>query len=279
MDESNHKEFRVSNDGTLVAVGSADKDVCVIRVADNRRFDLPGISYDFGGHRLAVDPQPGTLFSGAYYNSGIAAYEFETGNQLWHRRDLKKPQKIAYDARQGLVYCAFEGRAAKPLNARDGWERRPIPALKGFHFSRDAGVAVFEFKDLRLENRVAEVTHILPRQSRSVLDVAFAPEAAVVSWTAGPVVSYDARTGQVLSRYPTEGTHAFSIGLASDESSVWVAEQPYKESPFHRLRLISSSGQVKQEIRCALGHSVEILPSCDKVILVDFAIVPIGALE
>ena len=78
MDTSNHKEFGVSNDGTLVAVGSRDKDVCVIQVADNHRFDLSGVSYDFGGHRLAVDPQTGRLFSGAYHNTGIAAYEVES---------------------------------------------------------------------------------------------------------------------------------------------------------------------------------------------------------
>src|SRR5262245_47240900 len=93
--------------GPLVAVGSVDSSVCVIRVADNRRYDLPGVSYDFGGNRLALDPKSGTLFSGAYYNTGVAAYEIETGNQLWRRRDLKKLQTIAHDSRDAVVYCAF----------------------------------------------------------------------------------------------------------------------------------------------------------------------------
>src|SRR5262249_49919933 len=113
MDTSNHKEFRVSNDGSFVAVGSENGDVCGIRVEDSRRYDLPGVSYSFGGRRLAFDPQSGTLFSGAYYNTGIGAYEVETGNQIWHRRDLKKLQRIAHDSRNGLVYCTFEGRASK----------------------------------------------------------------------------------------------------------------------------------------------------------------------
>jgi hypothetical protein len=278
MDTSNHKEFRVSNDGSFVAVGSVDKDVCVIRVADNRRYDLPGVSYDFGGHRLAVDPQSGTLFSGAYHNTGIAAYEIETGNRLWHRRDLKKVQEIAYDSRHAVVYCAFKGRAAKPLNARDGRERRSIRGLEGFHFSKDSSVGVFELDDVRLENRVAGATHILPRQSWGVLDVAFAAKAVVLSWVGGPVVSYNAQTGEELWRYATEGTHAFSIAPSSDETAVWVAEQPYKEPPWHRLRLISSAGQVIREIRCALGHSFEILPFCDKVIRTDVEIVAIDSL-
>jgi len=126
MDTANHKEFQPSNDGTLVAVGSADDDVCAIRVIDNHRFDLSDISYDFGGSRLAVDPNTGTLFSGAYFSTGIAAYDIETGNRLWHRRDLKKLQQIAYDPHDDLVYCAFEGRATKPLNARNGRERNAV---------------------------------------------------------------------------------------------------------------------------------------------------------
>jgi hypothetical protein len=278
MNTSNHKEFRVSYDGTFVAVGSVDKDVCVIRVADNRRFDLPGVSYDFGGHRLTVDPQSRTLFSGAYYNTGIAAYEIETGNRLWQRRDLKKLQEIGYDSRDDLVYCAFEGRAAKPLNARDGRERRPIRGLKGFHFSKDCGVVVLESAEVKLDNRAVGVSHTLPRQSWGVLDVAFAAEAVVLSWVGGPVVSYDAKTGQERWLYPTQGTHAYSIAPSTSESAVWVAEQPYEEPPWHRLRLLSDGGKVLREIRCALGHSFEVVPFCDKVIRADVAIVAIDTL-
>jgi len=40
MDTPNHKEFRASNDGTFVAVGFDDDEVCVIRIADERRFDM-----------------------------------------------------------------------------------------------------------------------------------------------------------------------------------------------------------------------------------------------
>lgn len=279
MDLSKHKEFDVSNDGTFVAVGSDDNDVCVIRISDNRRFDAPGVSYDFGGCRLAVDPQNGTLFTGAYYSTGIAAYDLETGNQLWHRRDLKKLQEIAFDARNVVVYCAFEDRASRPLNVRDGRERRAIRGLEAFHFSKNSDLAVFEFEEIKLENRAAGASHVLPRESWGIVAVAFAADAVVLSWVGGPVVSYDVKTGHERWRYSTEGTHAFSIAPAYEEASVWLAEQPYQEPPWHRLRLVTGQGEIKREIRCALGHSFEVLPFCDKVILADLAIMPIDTLD
>jgi hypothetical protein len=279
MDTSNHKEFCPSSDGTFVAVGSDDDDVCVIRIDDERRFDMADVSYDFGGNRLAIDPLSGTLFCGAYYDTGIAAYEIETGNHLWHRRDLKKLQIVAYDPRDARVYCAFENRASKTLSPQDGRERHAIRGLKDFYFSKDGQVSVLESDEVLLHDWIAGLSHVLPRQSWGIVNVAFATGAVVISWTGGPVVSYDAKTGAELWRYPTQGTHAYCVAPSTNASTVWVAEQPYEEPPWHRLRLISATGAILRDIRCALGHSFEVLPYHDKVICADLSIVAIERLS
>ena len=84
---------------------------------------------------------------------------------------------------------------------------------------------------------------------------------------------YDEATDGMWGRY-----HTFYDRPASDNASVWVAEQPgYTAQPWHRVRLLSSAGEIKQEVPCALGHSFEIVPYCDSVIRGNLLVTPIAA--
>ena len=127
LDLTRHKEFCFSRDGAYVAVGTwkmgsdTKPEVCVIRVGDGKRFDLSEVSYDFGGLRLEIDPETRTLFSGAYYVTGIAAYDFESGAVRWSRRDVKKVGVLAYDAFENVLYCLCRQRSVV-LTASHGTE-------------------------------------------------------------------------------------------------------------------------------------------------------------
>jgi hypothetical protein len=92
------------------------------------------------------------------------------------------------------------------------------------------------------------------------------------------VTAHDLASGQLLWTYKPEGTHVYAIAVASDNASVWVAEQPYDEPPWHRLRLLSPVGEVTREFRCALGHSFEIAPYSDSVVRGNLVVTPIGVL-
>jgi hypothetical protein len=283
LDLARHKEFRFSRDGAYVAVGiwqlgsKAKPEVCVIRVSDGKRFDLTEVSYDCGGRRLDIDPETCTLFSGAYHRTGIAAYDFEYGSVVWERRDLKQLGRLAYDAFEGVLYCLCERRSVL-LTASTGKERAYYRGLNDVFFAKNANFAVFAAAEVKLQNRATWTAHALPKATSSILRVAFTASAAVLSWVAGPVTAYDLEQGQLLWTYKPEGDHAYAIAPASDDASVWVAEQAYKEPPWQRLRLLSPAGEVKQEFRCALGHSFEIAPYCDSVIRGDLIVKPIRAL-
>jgi hypothetical protein len=286
LDLTRHKEFRFSRDGAYVAVGicklgdNSKSEVCVIRVSDGKRFDLEEVSYDYGGRRLDIDPESRTLFSGAYYRTGIAAYDFESGTTLWHRRDLKQLGELAYDAFEGVLYCVCERRTVL-LTAPTGKERAYHPrGLDSVFFGRNANLAVFDAAKVKLQNRATKAEHILPKATGNVLRVTFTESVAVLSWVGGPVTAHDLESGQLLWSYKPDGTHAYSLAVASDNASVWVAEQPgYPEQPWHRVRLLSPAGEIKQEVRCALGHSFEIGPYIDSVVRGNLVVTPIAALS
>ena len=285
LDLARHKEFRFSRDGAYVAVGicqlgdNAKPEVCVIRVSDGKRFDLAEVSYDYGGRRLDIDPESRTLFSGAYYRTGIAAYDFESGTTVWQRRDLKQLGELAYDAFEGVLYCVCERRTVL-LSASAGKERAYHPrGLNDVFFGRNPNLALFDAAKVKLQNRATKAEHLLPKATGNILRVAFTASAAVLSWVAGPVTAHNLESGQLLWSYKPDGTHAYSLAVASDNASVWVAEQPgYKEQPWHRVRLLSSVGEIKEEVRCALGHSFEIGPYCDGVIRGNLVVAPIATL-
>ncbi len=285
LDLARHKEFRFSRDGAYVAVGicklgdNTKPEVCVIRVSDGERFDLAEVSYDYGGRRLEIDPESRTLFSGAYYSAGIAAYDFESGTTVWERRDLKQLGELAYDAFENVLYCVCERRTVL-LTKSAGKERAyHSRGLKDVFFGRDRNLAVFDAAQVKLLNRLSKTEHILPKATGNILRVAFTESAAVLAWVTGPVTAYALENGQLLWTYKPDGTHAYSLAVASDNASVWVAEQPgFKEQPWHRVRLLSSAGEIKQEVRCALGHSFEIAPYSDSVIRGNLVVTPIAAL-
>jgi hypothetical protein len=228
---------------------------------------------------LDIDPESRTLFSGAYYRTGIAAYDFESGTTLWHRRDLKQLGELTYDSFEGVLYCVCERRTVL-LTASAGKERAYHPrGLDSVFFGRNANLAVLDAAKVKLQNRATKTEHLLPKATGNVLRVAFTETAAVLSWVGGPVTAHSLESGQVLWSYQPDGTHAYSLAVASDCASVWVAEQPgYAEQPWHRIRLLSSAGEIKQEVRCALGHSFEIAPYVDSVIRGNLVVTPIAAL-
>ena len=284
LDVARHKEFRFSRDGAYVAVGicklgdNTKPEVYVIRVSDGRRFDLAEVSYDYGGHRLEIDVESRTLYAGAYYRTGIAAYDFESGTTVWERRDLKQLGELVYDAFEDVLYCLCERRTVL-LTASSGKERAYHRGLNDVFFGRNANLAVFDAAQVKLLNRATKTEFILAKATGNILRVAFTESAAVLTWVAGPVTAYALESGRLLWTYTPDGTHAYSLAVASDNASVWVAEQPgYKEQPWHRVRLLSAAGEIKQEVRCALGHSFEIAPYSDSVILGNLMVTPIAAL-
>jgi outer membrane protein assembly factor BamB len=256
---------------------NANPEVCIIRASDGKRFDIAEVSYDYGGQRLDIDPESHTLFTGAYHRTGVAAYDIESGTPLWERRDIKKLGEIAYDAVEGILYCLCERRAVL-LTASTGKEYAYYRNLNDVFFGGNVGWAVFDVGEVQLLNRATEEVRILPKATGNILTVAFTESAAVLSWVGGPVTAHDLASGQLVWNYEPEGTHAYAIAPASDNASVWVAEQPYKQPPWHRLRRLSSAGELQQEVRCALGHSFEIAPYADSVIRGNLALTPIGEL-
>ena len=164
------------------------------------------------------------------------------------------------------------------LTARNGDDHAIYRELEDFYFSKDPKFAVFVSEDVKLEDRVAETACTLPRFNSIVLEVAFTLAAVVVSWFGGPVTAHHTETGELLWKYATEGVHAYDLAPSSDKRSVWVAEQPpHQEPPGQRLRLISSDGLVKREIRCVLGHSFAIVPYHDEVIRANLSVLPVDA--
>ena len=281
MQALNHKEFCFSSDGAYVAIGSwqlgsKDKpEVCVKRVTDGHVFPLNNVTYDFGGRRLCIDPEPRRLFAGSCSRTGISAYDdFDSTCEIWRRRDLKGIGHIDYDPFDDSLYCWFSKRAVV-LDATKGTERAIYRKLTEFFFGRDPKYAVFNSTKVELKNRAAGTSIEIPSQSENILRVAFTASAVVMSWVAGPVTSHELATGKLLWMYKPEGDHAYCVEVGSDYESVWVVEQPYKKEkdrPGQRIRLLDNSGNVSHETWAALGHSFEIAPYMDKVIRMDASI-------
>ncbi|MFT3879573.1 MAG: hypothetical protein QM703_07930 [Gemmatales bacterium] len=218
LDLGRHKGFRFSRDGTYVAVGidqfgkNEKPEVCVLRVSDGKRFNITNASYDFGSYRLEVNSATRILYSGASRKTGIAAYDFESDCIVWDRRDLKQLAQLSYDAYEDVLYCLCEKHTVV-LNASNGKEHAYFRNLDDVFFGRNPAFAVFNGKEVKLENRSTKKVHILPRTTGGILQASFTDSAAVLSWVSGPVTAYDLESGLLLWTYTPDGEQAHTVAL------------------------------------------------------------------
>lgn len=82
---------------------------------------------DFGGDRLAVSGDGKICIAAAYERCGICAYETETGNLLWQRKDIKRTQRVKFRPGSSELYVGSE---EGPMRILDGLTGESIGSLR-----------------------------------------------------------------------------------------------------------------------------------------------------
>ncbi|MCA9028383.1 MAG: hypothetical protein KDA86_24440 [Planctomycetaceae bacterium] len=173
---------------------------------------------------------------------------------------------MRYDAFEDLLYCFCDGRTVV-LKAWNGLGHAYYRQLDDAFFDAKSGLALLDSSNLKLLDRETHRELLLVREGNSILCAAFTRAAVVLSWVGGPVTAYELKNGHELWTHKPNGTHAYSIATASDDRSVWVAEQ-------RRILRLSSDGEFIDEVSGSLGLSFKVLPYSDSVIRDDLAVTP-----
>lgn len=214
----------------LVPVGEMEQAVYVISLQTRDVVAKLETILDFGGRRLALADGPSpVVVVGAYHLHGVVAYE-PSGEVLWQRKDLKKPQYIE-PLPSGLIAVGMEDKPLHVLAADSG---ETLKTLRGigrlFHnpyeeltLAEGKTNAVFGYETGRWARKWT-----VKIRSFAVLSAAFSPdsvlmsEAANVAEKSGGLVSCIDLEGEVRWTWePPANTHVLELAW-NQPAELWV---------------------------------------------------------
>lgn len=184
---------------------------------------------DFGGARLALSHDGATVVCAAYHREGVAAYSAETGELLWQRRDIKRPQRISASTRGQVAYVATDDGLCAVVSLDTG---EVTHTLRGVRWIVESPFSRLFFVD---QSRPAvtdakfKTLVAVQRTTFAFLDVAFGPKSFAVAESGGPVTCIDLDSGRKQwTHAPVGGVHClaltYSEPLAAFAGVLWPFE-------------------------------------------------------
>ncbi|GAA4447122.1 hypothetical protein GCM10023156_08800 [Novipirellula rosea] len=260
MDET-RKPFRhvaTSFDGSAVAFGASKGVVHIFDLATGARVSRFDSDLDFGGSRLAIDPN-GVFCAIASYNSNNLTLTDMQGEQLWQRTDVDEVQKVRFSLDGNTLLCSHHRGIISQLDVQTGetlrfnWFKKVLYGAKDLVESPYDEYLVIDSveRDIRITDRRLKHVATVKRKSFAVIDYAFSPEFMCISESGGPVTCYHVETGkEVWELSFPDGVHALDVGYNEDSKHFLAISWPYeKGGPFTLLAIARHNGNIVTETR------------------------------
>lgn len=208
------------------------------------------VQFDFGGRRLCLSRDGGTVVVGCYEIYGLGAYDFATGAERWRRKDLKRVQflRTLYD--EDHMFCGRERGSGQILSCSTGETVLTLRGVTHLFTSSASPHVLLVGNRYELQSRLGSRLCRIEPLTFGVLDATFTPETLALSEAGGPLRAFDLGSGQLLWSYtPPSGSHF--LRLAPDASGSLIAHLHQYEEKEERDSLVhfdTRSGEVLREV-------------------------------
>jgi hypothetical protein len=239
-------EFSSSRIGPLVAAGSFRKTVAIWNAETAQKLAELNTVLGGGGHRLLLSSDGACCLAADYSRLGVACYHSVDGREVWHRRDLRKVQRLSLTRDGCAIYCEGEKRFTHQLDLQSGETRSTLQGVKEITESPWAPIVFCERVAYRSEGKFSlltddglQVAQIHASTDDGViLHAAFSPKELCISEMNGPVRFFNAESGEELRRYaPTPGCHVLKVEYSDSNGKFFGVEYDcYKHVPMKLLR-------------------------------------------
>ncbi len=156
---------------------------------------------DFGGTRMAISENGRICICGCWERHGIIAYNADTGEKIWQRKDLKKLQHLyILPLDTNSLFAQFDTGASRILNIETGMDIKKLNGIKLYWESPYDSVNVHE-KASRIElvdRRNQKVVAKIQKETFATLALAFSPGSFIISESGGPLSCYHITDGRLL---------------------------------------------------------------------------------
>jgi WD40 repeat protein len=122
------RQMSASFGSTRVAAAEFECTVYVWDLAARKRVAVLETPLDFGGRRLAINPQGSVCATASYKLGGLTCYSVDSGSTVLLRGDLKRLNFVSFSGDGALLYCGSERGPLKVLDAETGADVRSYPS-------------------------------------------------------------------------------------------------------------------------------------------------------
>jgi outer membrane protein assembly factor BamB len=178
------------NRADVVALGESEETVHVCGLEPPRLLATHATVLSLGGDRLALCTPTGGLVvvAAAWERHGVCAYDAQTGERRWQRKDLKRAHKLSPAGDGGLVAVGRESRALQVLDATTGASVARLRQADALWHSRHGPIAaVGWYRQLAaVDTSDWRRAWTAPVGGFAVTGVAFAPDGLLASVAVDP---------------------------------------------------------------------------------------------
>lgn len=185
---------------------------------------------DYGGQRLVISNDGKLCIAAAYERFGICAYEINTGDIVWQRKDIKTTQKLRLRPNNNELYVCREYGATLILDCLSGETITPVRNVGNIWFNTFGEDIIANTH----ENIVSWGKHKIESPTFCFLDTCATPNGITLSAVNDGLYFYDNDGRLVWEIRPNSGNgHCLKLAFLEKYNIVlavlWkdTGEQPY----------------------------------------------------
>ena len=228
-----------------VALGEFEKTVAVWDVTSPRRISIFDTVLDFGGERLALSGAGDVLIAAAYHRYGVAAYDVSTGDVMWQRRDIKRPQRLTVSHSARVVYVGTDEKPCLRMSLDTG---ETVGQLRGVRRIVESPYAALAFVDqarpVVSEGDSVKAIFAVERTTFAFLSIAFGHSQLAVSEAGGPVRCFELSSGLEVWRFTAApGVHCLELAYGPELGAFVGVLWSYQSGGHKKLVAFDADGK------------------------------------
>ncbi|OQP60434.1 hypothetical protein A3860_33460 [Niastella vici] len=214
--------------------------------------------FDFGGNRLSISEDGKYLVIGGYSANTITAFDIDTGQKIWQRKDLKKCGSVKIlNKLDNRVFVNLERQGTHILNIHNG---ETVDNLKGVEFYYENSYGNIDLLEksttYSLADRIkGKTVKNKPKTTFAILDTAFSKDKIVCAYSGNPLESISTDNFENIWVTKVVGNFLeieYSVELNKILGIRWEYE---KGSPKFLCYVDINTGKVEKEVN--LGEPIE----------------------
>ena len=199
-----------------------------------------------GGDRLVLSADGACASRRITPRGGVACYRSCDGKEVWHRRDIRRTQRLSLARDGSAIYSECDNRPTLRLDLESGSTLLSLKGVQKIVESPFMPVTFLEQRGARLQTDQGRLIALIPpyEDEAIFLLAMFTPKHLCTSEMGGPLQTFDLEAGTETWRYsPKAGSHVLHLAYSQANECLFGVEYWFVDASSMKLWRFDSEGR------------------------------------